>query len=75
MKDTYKYHLILNGEVVHKGVTYDLERREGDHQRDHRGSVIKQIGRPVSREEGLKWSSRVNKRPFRNGPALNAGMT
>jgi len=55
-RDTYKYLQIgLDGKSVFRGLTYDLERREAEHQLDYPGSRIEQIGRKVTREEGMKW--------------------
>ena len=44
-RDTYKYHLKDGGKVVHRGITNDLERRESEHQQEHPGTTISQVGR------------------------------
>ena len=55
-RDTYKYLQIgSDGKPVYRGLTYDLERREAEHQLDYPGSRIKQSGKRVTHEEGMKW--------------------
>ena len=56
--DTYKYHLRQNGKVVHSGATYDIARREVEHQEEFPGSRIEQVGPKVTREEAIKWQRR-----------------
>ena len=63
-KDTYKYHLKQGHKVVHRGVTYDLERREAEHRQDHPGAKIVQVGRRTTREAALKWERKGGKRPY-----------
>lgn len=64
-RNTYKYQLKQGHKTVHKGITYDLERREAQHQEQFPGSRIKQVGRRVSRETALKWERDGGKRPYR----------
>ena len=66
-RDTYKYHLKQGHKTVHKGITYDLERREAQHQEQYPGTHIKQVGRRVDREAALKWEREGGKRPYRKG--------
>ena len=54
-RDTYKYHLKKGNTIVHRGVTNDLERRETEHQNEHPGAKIKQVGRRTTREAALEW--------------------
>ncbi|MBA7589091.1 hypothetical protein ES708_31166 [subsurface metagenome] len=61
-RDTYKYHVIKDRKVVHRGITDDLERREGEQQEKFKDSHIKQIGRRTTREKGLAWERRGGKR-------------
>lgn len=63
-KDTYKYHLKQGRKVVHRGITYDLARREAEHQQDYPGSGIEQVGRRTSREAALNWERKGAKRPY-----------
>ena len=56
-RDTYKYHFKLGHTVVHRGITYDLDRREAEHRQKHgwgRGH-IKQVGRRTTRDDALEW--------------------
>ena len=63
-RDTYKYHLKQGRTTVHKGITYDLERREAQHQEQYPTSRIKQVGRRVGREAALKWEREGGKRSY-----------
>ena len=63
-RDTYKYHLKKGQKTTHRGITYDLERREVEHQQDHPGSTIRQVGRRTTREAALKWEREGGKRPY-----------
>ena len=64
-RDTYKYQLKTGHRAVYRGITYDLERREVEHQKDFPGTVIKQVGRRTTREAALKWERNGGKRPYR----------
>lgn len=61
-RDTYKYHLIKDRKVVHRGITDDLERREREHQQEYPESRTKQIGRRTTREKALEWEHKGGKR-------------
>lgn len=61
-RDTYKYHFIHNGKVVHRGITDDLQRRESEHQRKWKGGWIKQVGNRTTRDAGIKWEEEGGKR-------------
>lgn len=63
-KDTYKYHLKRGNTVVHRGITNDLDRRENEHQQEHPGAEIKQVGRRTDRDSALKWERQGGKRPY-----------
>ena len=65
-KDTYKYHLKAGGKVIYRGITYDLIRREAEHQERFLGSRIEQIGRRTTHEAALRWARRGGKRPYRS---------
>ncbi len=64
-KNTYKYHLLKGKEVVHRGITYDLTRREAEHQKEYPASNIKQVGRRTTHEAALKWERQGGKRAYR----------
>ncbi len=48
-RDTYKYHFKNGRKIIKSGITDDLERREGEHQRKPgwSGGHILQVGRPA----------------------------
>ena len=54
-RDTYTYRLEKKGKIVHKGITNDLKRREGEHQTQFPGSKIVKEGRVKTRESALEW--------------------
>ncbi len=54
-RDTYKYLQKIGNEIVHGGITNDLERREQEHKQKWPGSHIKQVGRATTREAALEW--------------------
>ncbi len=62
MRDTYKYHLKSGKQVVHRGVTNNLSRREQEHQTEYPGAEIIQIGRKTTREAALEWERNGGKR-------------
>lgn len=62
-RDTYKYHFKIGGKVVHRGITNDLNRREGEHKNKFGSNGrITQVGRRTTREAGLKWERDGGKR-------------
>lgn len=61
-RDTYKYHVIKDRKVVHRGITENLTRRGQEHQQEYPGSRIKQIGRQTTREAALEWERKGGKR-------------
>ncbi len=63
-KDTFKYHLKQGRTVVHRGITYDLNRRETEHQSQFPRSTVKQVGRRTTREAALKWEREGGKRRY-----------
>lgn len=61
-RDTYRYHMKQGNSIVHRGVTNDLERREAEHQQEHPGAHIEQIGQRVTRDSALRWEREGGKR-------------
>ncbi len=61
-RDTYKYHLMVGNQIVHRGITDDLERREQEHLEKWSGGHIRQIGRRTTREAALNWEREGGKR-------------
>ena len=64
-RNVAKYHLWEDGKVAHRGITNDLARREREHQAEHPGSHISQVGRRTTREAALRWEREGGKRPYR----------
>ena len=62
MRDTYKYHLKNGKQIVHRGITNDLDRREQEHRAEYPGSQIRQVGRRTTREAALEWERNGGKR-------------
>lgn len=54
-RDTYKYHFKIGNEIVHRGITNDLDRREQEHQGTWPNGHILQIGNRTTRDAALDW--------------------
>ena len=55
LRDTYKYRLWHRGQVVHHGITNNLERREREHQKRWPGARIEQVDRKTTRDAARQW--------------------
>ena len=62
-RDTYKYHFKNGRKIVKSGITDDLERREGEHQRKPgwSGGHILQVGRRTTEEAAREWEKEQEK--------------
>ena len=54
-RDTYKYNFKVGNKIVHRGITNDLERREGEHQQKWANGHIAQVGRRTTEEAAREW--------------------
>ena len=63
-RDTYKYQLRQGNRIVHRGVTNNLDRREGEHQAEYPGASIHQVGRRTTRQRALQWEREGGRRPY-----------
>ena len=56
-RDTFKYYFKKGNKIVHAGITYDLDRREAEHQQKHGWGKghIKQVGFRTTRDAALAW--------------------
>ena len=54
-RDTYKYDVKLGKQVIHRGITKDLERRGAEHKARWPKSRITQVGRRTTHEKALEW--------------------
>ena len=70
--NTYKYQLIQKGKVVHRDITYDLTRREAEHQKTYPASHVRQIGRKTTRKDALRWQRQGVERRFRGSSLQKA---
>lgn len=57
----YKYHYKKGNEIIHRGITQDLERREIEHQQKWPNGHIKQIGRRTTEEAARRWEEEGGK--------------
>jgi len=63
-KNTYKYQLKVGRKVILRSITYDLNRREAEHQDEFPGSRVEQTGRKTTRKAALQWERHGGKRPY-----------
>lgn len=63
-RNTFKYDFKLNNEILHSGITKDLERREKQHQQKWPKGHIVQIGRKTTEEAAKKWE-KTKKKSFK----------
>lgn len=62
-RNTYRYHIKCGNKIVHRGITNDLDRRHGEHQRRYGKDVkIIKIGPRVTRQSALRWERLGGKR-------------
>ena len=54
-RDTNKYVMKIGNMILHRGITIDLDRREGEHQQTWPGAHIHKVGRITTKEAALKW--------------------
>ena len=56
-----KYDVIVDGKIVHSGITTDLERREQEHKQKWPKGHIKQVGGSVTEESARDWEKTKKK--------------
>lgn len=54
-RDWYTYHFKVGNQIVHRGRTQDLERREMEHQQRWRDGHISQVGGPKTEDGARAW--------------------
>ena len=64
-RDTHRYHYKKGNKIVHRGITNDPKRREGEHRRLYGDGALHTVGPKVRRDSGLKWERDGGKRPYR----------
>lgn len=60
-RDIYKYHFKIGNEIVHSGITNDLERREMEHKQKWPNRHIFQIGNKTTEEGATNWEEKQKK--------------
>jgi hypothetical protein len=60
-RDTTTYELERRGQVEHRGITTDTDRRETDHQQQFPGSRLVPIGPRKTRTAALRWERKQSK--------------
>ena len=63
VRKTYRYHFVVDGEIVYSGITIDPRRREREHQCRWPNGRIERVGAPTSHEEAWNWERRQTARP------------
>ena len=54
----YTYHFIVNGRIVHGGITANPRRREQEHQREWPNGRLHIVGGPMSEQAARAWERR-----------------
>lgn len=69
-RNTYKYEFKIGNRVVHSGITNDLERREGEHQRrpGWKRGHIRQVGRRTTHDGAVRWEDEQREKGKPTGP-------
>ncbi len=58
----FKYQFKMGNEIVQRGITNDLDRRELEHLQKWSKGHITQIGRRTTRDAALSWEREGGKR-------------
>ena len=68
-RDTFKYHFKRGNEILHTGITNDLERREREHQQelDPKGHIY-QVGNKTTRAAAKAWEDEMRRKDYPTGP-------
>ena len=65
---TFRYYFLIGTDVVYRGITTDLERREREHQSRWPQGRIKAVGEPTTHAEAWAWEQQEN-----GGTSTHAG--
>lgn len=61
-RDTYKYHLKRGNTILRSGITNDLDRREGEHQRKYGNDVhLQKVGKASTKDGAKEWENQQKK--------------
>ena len=70
LRDTYRYFLKIDDEIVHVGITRDPVRREAAHQMRFPGSRLHQVGPATTHRKALEWERQEIAKRRRRGELL-----
>lgn len=56
-----KYDVIVNGKIIHSGITKDLKRRAEEHKNKWHRAQIRQVGGSVTEESAKEWEKTKKK--------------
>jgi len=54
-RNWYTYYFKVGNTIVHRGITQDLARREGEHQQKRPTGHIVQVGGPKTEQGARDW--------------------
>ena len=54
-RDWHTYYFKVGNTIVHRGITQDLDRREGEHQQKWPEGHIFQVGGPKTEDGARDW--------------------
>ncbi len=57
-RDTYKYYFKVGNNIVHGGITNDLERREQEHKQKWSKGHIFQVAIRTTEEAARQWEKK-----------------
>jgi hypothetical protein len=57
-RNTYKYHFIVGGKIVYRGVTSNLDFRRDEHLKRWPSGHLVQIGRRTTMAKAVEWMRR-----------------
>lgn len=56
-----KYDVVVDGGIVHSGITKDLDRRKQEHKGKWSKATVKQVGGSVTEKSARKWEKTKRK--------------
>jgi hypothetical protein len=56
-RDTYTYDFLVNGRIVHSGITTDPGRREREHQQRWPSGHLRIVGRAKTEQGAREWEA------------------
>ena len=56
-----KYDVVVDGKIVHSGITKDLDRRKQEHKGKWVKATVKQVGGSVTEKSAREWEKTKQK--------------